>query len=312
MSLKKALLLCIPLAVVAIYALSGCIHGERDDTPLSIKTTSLPPGQAGQAYTYSLEAIGGKYPYTWSTEGSGSTLPPGVYLSETGNLTGTPTTDGSYAFTAVVTDADNDPRTSSRNFTIIVYPEDEVSITTAALTPAYINEAYEGQMNAVGGVTPYTWSIVSGATQLVPGLYLSESGLVSGTPTVEGITTVEVRVDDDDGDFDTRNVTITIYEPQEALAITTTSPLPDRSLGYVSDSYDPPGYQLSATGGAGGEVWAEETGSAPLLNAGLTLSANGILTKTGSPTTGEYSFSIKVTDSTGTVVSKVFKVEVIP
>ena len=208
----------------------------------------------------------------------------------------------------VVTDSDNNPRSATKNFTIIIYPEDEVSITTAALAPGYVSEAYEGQMQAVGGVEPYTWSIVGPATELAPGLYLSESGLITGTPTAPGITVVEVRVDDNVGDFDTRNVTVTIYEPQEDLAILTGTYLPDRTL-VVSEPYLS-GYSLTAIGGVVPYTWEVEVGSAPIIDAGLALSSNGVLTSAGSPSAGEHSFSVKVTDGVGTVVYKIFIVKV--
>lgn len=309
---KKALLLLSALVIVlSFYCLSGCVHGEHDDTPLMITTETLPPGQSGSAYAYTLEAIGGKYPYTWTVEEGGSALPPGVFLSESGNLTGVPTTDGSYSFTVVVTDSDNNPRVRTKNLVVIVYPKDEVSITTGALAPAYISEAYEGQLQAVGGTPPYVWGLVIPAAELVPGLYLSESGLVTGTPTVEGISVVEVRVDDSVGGFDTRNITITVYAPQQVLTILTPSPLPDRSLGAVGDSYP---FTIQATGGVLPYVWEEEPGSAPMADAGLTISANGIISKTGSPAPAEYSFSLRVTDDNGagTAITKVYKVTVIP
>lgn len=46
----------------------------------------------------------------------------------------------------------------------------------------------------MGGTTPYTWSIVSGS--LPPGLTLSISGLISGTPTTSGTCSFTVQVKD--------------------------------------------------------------------------------------------------------------------
>jgi len=53
---------------------------------------------------------------------------------------------------------------------------------------------YSHQMSAYGGTTPYTWSIWSGS--LPPGLTLSSSGLISGTPTTTGFWLVYIRVTD--------------------------------------------------------------------------------------------------------------------
>src|ERR1019366_8750947 len=70
---------------------------------LSITTTSLPSGTAGTAYSATLTAAGGVYPYTWSlTSGS---LPDGLHLNaSTGAITGTPTTVGTSNFTVQVAD----------------------------------------------------------------------------------------------------------------------------------------------------------------------------------------------------------------
>jgi hypothetical protein len=311
---KKVLLaFCVVACMFAGYTISGCIKGERDDTPLTIVTQSLPPGQAGAAYICTLEAIGGTPPYKWTVETGGSGLPPGLYMSESGNITGTPSSEGSYSFTVKVSDSDNYTRSQSKNLSIEVYPKGEVTITTGALTPAYVSEAYEGQLSAVGGEQPYVWSIASGgvsATELVPNLFLSSSGNVTGTPTTAGIYTVEVRVDEFGGSFDTKDITITVYEPQEELAILSASPLPNRSIAGT-DSYP---YALSSSGGVAPRVWSVETGSAPLIDAGLTLAADGTLSHAGSPLEGEYSFSLKVTDDNGagTSITKVFKVTVVP
>ncbi|NVN92404.1 MAG: putative Ig domain-containing protein [Desulfuromonadales bacterium] len=71
---------------------------------LSIATTTLPSGTLGTVYNQTLTAIGGHTPYTWSIA-SGS-LPAGLTLnSDTGTISGTPTTTGASAFTVSVQDA---------------------------------------------------------------------------------------------------------------------------------------------------------------------------------------------------------------
>jgi hypothetical protein len=73
---------------------------------LIVTTTSLPQGMAGQPYPPTqLMATGGEPPYSWVII-SGS-LPPGLTLSDTGVISGTPPPPaaGVYAFTVQVTDA---------------------------------------------------------------------------------------------------------------------------------------------------------------------------------------------------------------
>jgi hypothetical protein len=70
--------------------------------PLVVITTSLPNGTNGAAYRQTLTASGGQPPYIW-TNISG-TLPPGLMLATNGVISGKPTTNGTFNFTAKVTD----------------------------------------------------------------------------------------------------------------------------------------------------------------------------------------------------------------
>jgi hypothetical protein len=89
--------------------------------PLRITTTSLPSGTAGTAYSATLVAIGGVYPYTWSiTSGA---LPFGLFLNaNTGAISGTPTTAGTSNFTVQVTDSETQPVTASAPLSIVISP----------------------------------------------------------------------------------------------------------------------------------------------------------------------------------------------
>ena len=73
------------------------------ETPLAITTTSLPAGTTGTVFSQALAASGGTAPYVWST--TSGAVPPGLALSSAGAVSGTPTTAGSYAFTAQVADS---------------------------------------------------------------------------------------------------------------------------------------------------------------------------------------------------------------
>jgi hypothetical protein len=69
---------------------------------LLIVTMALPGAVVGQPYSAQIVAVGGTPPYTWSVI-SGE-LPAGFSLSADGVLSGTPTTTGTWSFTAQVKD----------------------------------------------------------------------------------------------------------------------------------------------------------------------------------------------------------------
>jgi hypothetical protein len=75
--------------------------------PLTIQTTTLPPGTQGSAYGgasgFQFTAIGGVAPYTWAV--TTGTIPAGTSFSSAGVLSGSPTTLTTYSFTVRATDA---------------------------------------------------------------------------------------------------------------------------------------------------------------------------------------------------------------
>jgi hypothetical protein len=84
---------------------------------LNIVTTELPDGDPGEAYEALVEARGGDEPYAF--EVSIGDLPSGLSLdSETGEITGTPTTEGEYAFTIECTDATDD--TDDQDYVVLI------------------------------------------------------------------------------------------------------------------------------------------------------------------------------------------------
>ncbi len=72
-------------------------------TGVSISTASLPSGDQGDPYAVTLAASQGTAPYTWSLRNS--SLPAGLTLSATGDITGTPTSAGLFSVTIRVTEA---------------------------------------------------------------------------------------------------------------------------------------------------------------------------------------------------------------
>ncbi|MHB8342873.1 MAG: putative Ig domain-containing protein [Ferrimicrobium sp.] len=135
------------------------------------------------------------------------------------------------------------------------------AITTTSLPTGASNEAYKSTLNATGGAGSYNWS----ATGLPSGLSMSTSGVISGTPTVSGTTTVSIAITDSGGASSTTSLTLVINPP---LSITTTS-LPSATSNQAYST------TLSATGGAGSYNW-----SATGLPSGLSMSTSGVISGT--------------------------------
>jgi hypothetical protein len=158
-------------------------------TSLAITTTSLPAGAAGTAYSQALAASGGTAPYTWST--TSGTVPPGLSLSSAGAISGTPTTNGSYSFTARVADSASNTATQGYSMVISTAP---LAIATTSVPAGTAGTAYSTALAASGGTPPHNWSTTSGA--LPPGLALSAAGAISGNPATAGSYAFTAQVAD--------------------------------------------------------------------------------------------------------------------
>jgi hypothetical protein len=89
-----------------------------------------------------------------------------------------------------------------------------VSITSVALAEGKVGRAYKQQLDALGGLQPYHWGLISGA--LPPGLSLSTSGAIVGTPTTSGNFDFGVQVFDftsSPDKSDSKRLRITVTDP---------------------------------------------------------------------------------------------------
>jgi len=155
-----------------------------------ITTVSLSTGVVGAAYSQVLASMGGTAPMAWSV--SAGSLPAGLsFTASTGAISGTPTALGTANFTVTV--ADNVGVSATKALSIVI--NGPLAIATASLPDGAIGVAYSQTVEAVGGVVPYTWSILSGS--LPVGLSLAAStGVISGTPTNYRSSSFTVKVRD--------------------------------------------------------------------------------------------------------------------
>ncbi len=249
-------------------------------------TGALASGVLHQSYSTTLTATGGVASYTWSI--TSGTLPTGLSLNTgTGVISGTPTILGTKNFTIKVTDSETPTaQTATANVNISINNPTPLQIITSALATGVISTLYSDQIDATGGVMPYSWSITAGG--LPPGLSLANNGQITGTPSTMGTFNFTAQVTDSSTPTQsvTANLSITV---NAALTITTPS-LPSGNVGAQYPS------TVSAAGGIEPYTWSIISGNVP---PGLTpTNSNDMLSFSGQPTTaGTYTFTAQVSDS---------------
>ncbi|WP_455430086.1 putative Ig domain-containing protein [Noviluteimonas caseinilytica] len=259
---------------------------------LTISPSTLPAGTNGSAYNETLTASGGTAPYSYSV--SSGSLPTGVTLSSTGDLTGTPTTAGTYTFTVSVIDANGD--FGSQTYSVTVAGANALTIAPATLPGATNGSAYNETLTASGGTAPYSYSVSSGS--LPTGVTLSSTGDLTGTPTTAGTYTFTVSVIDANGDFGSQTYSVTVAGANALTISPSTLPAATNGSAYNET--------LTTSGGTAPYTYSVSSGSLP---TGVTLSSTGVLT--GTPTVaGTYTFTVSVIDANGDFGSQTYSVTV--
>ena len=177
--------------------------------PLTVTTTSLPAATVAKPYAATLTRSGGVSPFTWNV--SSGRLPAGLKLSARGRISGVPTTQGTRTFTVRVTDSRKPrARSATKSLTISVGP---MSVTAADLRVGTKGTSYAARVTINGGSGIATWKLSKGS--LPPGLRLSSTGLVSGTPSAIGSYPIVVTATTTTSPIQTASeaFTITIVKP---------------------------------------------------------------------------------------------------
>ncbi|WP_216361192.1 putative Ig domain-containing protein [Caulobacter mirabilis] len=254
---------------------------------ISLTPGSLANGAIAASYNQSVSASGGTAPYSYAvTAGS---LPPGLALSTSGDITGTPTGGGTYNFTVTATDSSTGagaPYTGSSAYSITV-DAPTISLSPTTLAPAAVGASVSQTIVATGGTSGYAYAVTAGA--LPAGVTLSPSGLLSGTPTEAGSFNVTITATDSSTGTGAPFTGSQAYSWNIGAATISLSP-GSLANGAIAASYS---QTISATGGTASYGYAITAGSLP---PGLALSTSGDIT--GTPTGGgTYNFTITATDS---------------
>lgn len=193
-----------------------------------ITTAGLPVGDVGQAYGFTLTAVNGTAPYTWTkTTDSGS----GLTLTTGGILQGTPGTAGTYALSVQVTDALGNSSSAGFTLNVITLP----AITTASLPGVVVDTPYSTTLAASGGLAPLTWSITTQSDTWAS--INGSTGVLSGTPLGSDTDSLTIKVTDALGNSASKPFTILISPavPQNLQAVGVNEAQIDLTWNAVSD-----------------------------------------------------------------------------
>lgn len=160
-------------------------------------STGLSDATVGHAYAGTFTADGGVPPYQAFT--AIGVVPAGLTLSTSGDLSGTPSTTVVSTFSVEVRDAVGSTARASYRLQVIssgASAPPALSIQNSTNAPqGVVNSAYSLQINSTGGVPPYgVFTLVSGS--LSPGLSMTASGAITGTPSTTGASTFTVQATD--------------------------------------------------------------------------------------------------------------------
>lgn len=268
---------------------SDSTGSSTDSKLLRIANTQLLPSSdifvtafLGIAVNFQVE-VSGATPPIFVTRESGA-LPPGLSLSSSGRITGTPTALGTYNFRLIVSDSSGRQTSFGQTFRVIDSP---IRITSLAPPRAVVGLPYSFQLTASGGNTdsqPTFYRILSG--DIPPGLTWNNEGRISGTPTTAGAYTARWTAADFSGTSPETPLTITV-----ALTNFTLSGTPPS--GRVSQPYS---FSFTANNGSAPFTYSLLSGQLP---PGLSLNAStGLLS--GTPTArGSFTATLRARDAAG-------------
>jgi len=251
-----------------------------DSTPLSDKPLVLriisgkitrgTPLPSSGPFRMKLYATGGSGGYVFSIESSSAYdgLPPGISLNaSTGFFSGTPTAVGRYRFRAKVQDSSS--TVAEEDFTLDV--AGRLSVRNGTPVDGEVTVPYSYQFRVTGNTGTVQWSVLSGS--LPASLSLSSAGLLSGTPSGDGISYFVVRAEDlTTGDTLDITVRMTVY-PKLQMFVNPLMRYATVGVEFSIDASIPTGDYSGASTGVG--PWTYEVG--PGSDSWITIDSRGII-----------------------------------
>ena len=201
--------------VFIIQIIAACSGGTAGSPALQVEAvapsiTAQPQNTTvtvGQTASFSVTATG-TAPLAYQWRSSGGAIAGATAASYT--TAATSAANSGEAFSVIVTNSAGTVTSSSALLTVSPAGAPALSITTSSTLPSgFVQTAYTDTLQATGGTTPYTWTVLSG--QLPGGLALSgTTGTISGTPTTVGSSSFTVQVHDAAGAYAALAVSISI------------------------------------------------------------------------------------------------------
>jgi large repetitive protein len=305
--------------VTALTIVSAASAGDFADAACSGEPTKVcPSATTGQPYSveFTLKEPGDACPTFAVSSGA---LPPGLSLAtDEGVARGTPTQAGSYTF--FITLSFTCPSGtkcaechSDQQYTINVNqgttaapppPAPTVSITTASLPDANVNQPYTSPGLTATGATVTSWTLAGGA--LPTGLTLGSNGMITGTPTQSGTFAIKVQANATGGSA-TKDLSLFVLAPLGVQTLTDKTP-PETGLTAKRLVGQSLATGVKAVGGRGPYTFSTEGDVPPGITVDPTL---GTITGAGT-TAGRYAFTETVTDATGTKASVPWNITILP
>lgn len=183
-------------------------------------------------------------------------------------------------------------------FRVVGYTCDDGAplITTDSLPDWTVSVPFSHQLEATGGQGDLSWSDKNGDLAGT-GLSLGSDGMLTGTPTSDGVVSFTALVSDTAGTSDEQPFSFTI----NPAVVITTDTLPTATQGT------PYSYALLATGGTGELTFSDKYDD--LNGTGLSLLSDG--TVNGTPAAaGSFAFVAEAVDEVGYVEDKALTVNV--